>query len=88
MTLMMMGRRGLKRFTRVMLTADAMAYHMEEAVSAGNQDRKIRLVDSLSIVIILTNGGKNLTFPEMPESQASTMPLLINFLRRRIIALE
>ena len=65
MALLMMGCRGLKRFTRAMLTADAMAYYMEKAVGAGNQDRKIRLVDSLSIVIILTNGGKNLTLPEM-----------------------
>ena len=65
MALLMMGCEGLGRFTCVMLTADAMAYYMEESVGAENQVRKIRLVDSLSIVIILTNGGKNLTLPEM-----------------------
>jgi hypothetical protein len=65
MALMMTGCQGLGRFTCVMLTADAMDYYMEEAVGAGNQVRKIRLLNSLSIVIILTNGGKNLTLPEI-----------------------
>jgi hypothetical protein len=65
MALMMTGCQGLGRFTCVVLISDAMAYYMEKTVGAGDQAEKMRLVDLLSIVIILTNGGKNLTLPEI-----------------------
>lgn len=61
---MMTGCQGPGRFTWVMLISDVMAYDMEKTVGAGDQAGKMGRVDLLSIVIILTNGGKNLTLPK------------------------